>query len=256
VNPQLVIVFEDEHCIALAKPPGQFSQGAWAPAGEATLETAVRRYLCPADPSSVYLGIVHRLDRPTSGLLLWAKSAKPARRLSAQFQRRAVLKEYWGVAEVKRARPAAGPDPSQRASPVGPDASGTWTDWLTRPDETGVVSAVEPGTRGAREALTRWQVCADAGLPTGCAWLRLWPETGRTHQLRLQTGRRGLPFVGDSAYGSTQPFPVPHGIALHARFLRLRHPITGSELTLVAPLPESWPAGGINLPGSMESADS
>ena len=88
-------MFEDDHCLAVAKPPGQFTQGTWAPAGEITLETAVRQYLHPADPRSVYLGIVHRLDRPTSGLLLWAKTMKAARRLSAQFERRAVIKEYW-----------------------------------------------------------------------------------------------------------------------------------------------------------------
>ena len=73
--------------------------GPWAPPGEQTLEQEVREYLDPADPSSVYLGIVHRLDRPVSGLLVWAKTAKSARRLSQQFERRRVEKEYWAIVE-------------------------------------------------------------------------------------------------------------------------------------------------------------
>jgi 23S rRNA pseudouridine1911/1915/1917 synthase len=248
MNPQLVIVFEDDHCLALAKPPGQFTLGTWAPAGETTLERAVREHLGPADPGSVYLGIVHRLDRATSGLLLWAKTVKAARRLSRQFERRAVKKEYWGIVELKRE--AAGRELHQglEASQRGADGFGTWRDSLTRPDESGVVSAVEPGTRGAREAVTQWRYCAGASLPSGCAWLRLWPETGRTHQLRIQAARRGMPVVGDSAYGSTRSFPVPSGIALHARSLEFRHPITGSAMTLLAPVPVSWADAGMILP--------
>jgi 23S rRNA pseudouridine1911/1915/1917 synthase len=76
----LVVLYEDEHCLAVVKPPGQFTQGSWAPPDEITLETAVRQYLDPGDPASVYLGIVHRLDRPTSGLLIWAKTLKAAGR--------------------------------------------------------------------------------------------------------------------------------------------------------------------------------
>ncbi len=101
VNPHLEILFEDSHCLALVKPPGQFTQGEWAPAGEVTLETAVRRHLDAANPASVYLGIVHRLDRATSGVLIWAKTPKAARRLSSQFQSRKVVKEYWAIVETQ-----------------------------------------------------------------------------------------------------------------------------------------------------------
>src|SRR5262245_41947264 len=95
----LTILYEDSHCLAVAKPAGQFSQGGWAPPGEMTLEQAIRGYLNAGDPASVYLGIVHRLDRPTSGVLLWAKTPKAARRLSSQFERRRVVKEYWAIVE-------------------------------------------------------------------------------------------------------------------------------------------------------------
>ncbi len=99
MDEPLSILFEDDHCLALAKPAGQFSQGAWAPQGQITLETAVRRYLHPGDPHAAYVGFVHRLDRPTSGVILWAKTEKAARRLSIQFQKRLVLKEYWAIVE-------------------------------------------------------------------------------------------------------------------------------------------------------------
>jgi len=248
VNQALTIVFEDDHCLALAKPPGQFTQGTWAPAGEITLETAVRQYLQPADPHSAYLGIVHRLDRPTSGLLLWAKTMKAARRLSAQFERRTVAKEYWGIVELAGA--AAASELGHGFERVERDRAGVrvWSDWVTRANEIGVVSAVDLRTPGAREAVTRWRFAAATELSPRCAWLRLWPETGRTHQLRIQAARRGMPVVGDSAYGSTLPFPVPHGIALHSRSLQFHHPITGIETTLVAPLPSSWAALRMILP--------
>ena len=76
MNQPLAILYEDAHCLAVVKPPGQFTQGTWAPPGEITLETAVRHYLDPGDPGSVYLGIVHRLDRPTSGVLISGQDAQ------------------------------------------------------------------------------------------------------------------------------------------------------------------------------------
>ena len=255
MNQHLAIVFEDDHCLALAKPPGQLTQGTWAPAGEMTLETAVRQYLDPVDPSSPYLGIVHRLDRASSGLLLWAKTLRAARRLSSQFQGRVVTKEYWAIVEL------AGTTTSSQNTAGFEPASGepaelrVWVDWLTRANQSGVVSAVEPRTAGSREAITRWRLAVASALPTDCAWLRLWPETGRTHQLRIQAARRGMPIVGDSAYGSRLPSPAPGGIALHSRTLRFHHPTTGAQTTLVAPLPSSWQAAGIILPDASGSAE-
>jgi 23S rRNA pseudouridine1911/1915/1917 synthase len=249
VNAPADILFEDNHCLALAKPAGQFTQGSWAPAGEITLETAARRHLDPADPSSVYLGIVHRLDRPTSGVLVWAKTPKAARRLSSQFRSRTVGKEYWAIVETTGAVPIPEWDP--RTEPNAPEAAGgrIWRDWLTGAHATGTARAVGESTRGAREAVTRWRFGAAIALPPGCMWLQLWPETGRTHQLRVQSARRGMPILGDQDYGATLPWIPAPGIALHARSLRLRHPVTGAEMTLVAPLPAHWRAQGIVLPG-------
>jgi 23S rRNA pseudouridine1911/1915/1917 synthase len=238
VNQPLVILHEDPHCLAVVKPPGQFTQGSWAPPGEITLETAVREYLNPGDPSSVYLGIVHRLDRPTSGLLIWAKTTKAAQRLSTQFQRRRVVKEYWAIVESR---------PENAGRNTGEE---TWTDWLTHADAKGVVSVAQPHAKGAREATTKVRFEAAESLASQFTWLRLWPETGRTHQLRAQAAVRGMPILGDSAYGSTIPSRLTRGIALHARALSLNHPITGVQMTLVAPLPSTWADGGVAVPAA------
>ena len=237
MNQPLVVLHEDAHCLAVVKPPGQFTQGSWAPPGEITLETAVREYLNPGDPSSVYLGIVHRLDRPTSGVLIWAKTTKAAQRLSMQFERRRVVKEYWAIVE-------------SRPNDAGQNrAEETWTDWLTHADAKGVVGIALPHSRGAREAITKVRFEAARSLARDFTWLRLWPETGRTHQLRAQAAARGMPILGDTAYGSTILARLPRGIALHSRILSLKHPITGADMTLVAPLPSTWSDGGIDLSG-------
>ncbi len=232
----IVILHEDPHCLAVVKPPGQFTQGSWAPPDEITLETAVRQYLNPGDPDSVYLGIVHRLDRPTSGVLIWAKTTKAAQRLSTQFQRRRVVKEYWAIVESR---------PRSAGQKTGDE---TWIDWLTHADAKGVVNVALPHTHGAREAITTVRFEVAGSLASQFTWLRLWPRTGRTHQLRAQTAVRGMPILGDSAYGSTIASLPPRGIALHARALSFNHPITGAEMTLVAPLPSTWADGGIVLP--------
>jgi 23S rRNA pseudouridine1911/1915/1917 synthase len=244
----LSILFEDPHCLAVAKPAGQFTQGTWAPPGETTLESDVRAYLDPANPASVYLGIVHRLDRPTSGVLLWAKTLKAARRLSSQFQRRRVTKEYWAI--VTRSASNAPSEASFEESIFlrADGAETVWSDWLTRTNNAGVVTALDSAARGAREAVTRVRFEPATTLPGGYHWLRLWPDTGRTHQLRVQAARRGLPIVGDTAYGSTAPFAPPFSIALHARALGFFHPLSGVPLTTIAPLPPSWAAAGFNLP--------
>jgi 23S rRNA pseudouridine1911/1915/1917 synthase len=166
---------------------------------------------------------------------LWAKTAKAARRLSAQFERRQVRKEYWAISEVHE-------QPGMRSQGAAPDtdalSEGTWTDWLTSPGVPGVALVVAAGAPGSRLAVTRFRCEPASGLAADRKWLRLWPETGRTHQLRVQAAARGLPIIGDSTYGAREAFAP--GIALHARSLQLRHPILGTPLELIAPLPPSW----------------
>jgi 23S rRNA pseudouridine1911/1915/1917 synthase len=227
----LVILFEDPHCLAVVKPAGLLTQGTVA--GVPTLEAAVRRYLNPDGPRETYLGTVHRLDRPVSGVMVWAKTPKAARRLADQFARRSARKEYWAIVEGDAA--------AIRADEV-------WDDWLVHGDGPGVVRTTPPDTPGARRATTRVAIGHGPAvrLPAGTCWLRLRPETGRTHQLRAQASRRGLPIVGDGDYGAAGGFAC--GIALHARRLTVEHPVLRARLTWVAPLPVAWDAAGIALP--------
>src|SRR4051794_16835739 len=95
MNGPLVVLFEDPHCLVVAKPAGMLTQGTAA--GEPTLEAAVRRHRNHSAPASAYVVTVHRLDRPVSGVVVWAKTPKAARRLAAQFASRTVTKEYWAI---------------------------------------------------------------------------------------------------------------------------------------------------------------
>jgi 23S rRNA pseudouridine1911/1915/1917 synthase len=218
----LAILRDDPHLIAVVKPAGLLTQGYAG--GDSTLEDLVRRHLRPDDPASVYLGTVHRLDRPVSGVVVWAKTPRAARRLAAQFAGREVGKQYWALAE-------------------GPAAiEETWDDWLGPVDASGVARVVAEGSPGARRAVTRVRPLAGE-TPPGTAFLALEPETGRTHQLRAQASHRGRPIVGDAAYGSTRLFP--RGIALHARSLRFEHPALRDEVRLEAPVPAAWVEFGI-----------
>jgi 23S rRNA pseudouridine1911/1915/1917 synthase len=247
MTSHLEILYEDSACLAVVKAGGQFTQGTWAPPGEMTLEEAVRRHLDPLSPASVYLGIVHRLDRPTSGVLLWAKTPKAARRLSSQFEGRRVVKEYCAVVELGHREAGPERDAGSESLPDHPGEEATWCDWLTRTSTTGLARVVVPETPGARRAVTRVRRVAARALPPGCAGLRLWPQTGRTHQLRAQTAARGMPILGDSPYGSTGPFLLPEAIALHARSLEVMHPILQTRMVFWAPIPPEWRRQGIDL---------
>ena len=218
----LVILWEDPHGLATCKPAGLLTQ-AGADPDEPTLERLVRLHLRPGDPASAYVGTVHRLDRPVSGVVLWAKTPKAARRWSDQFARREARKEYWAVVEGD-AGPFAG--------------TGLLDDWIGHPDRQGRAPVGDPNAPKAARAVTRVEVVADAAVPNGCTRLSLWPETGRTHQLRAQLAARGRPIAGDATYGAVRPFP--EGIALHGRSLTVAHPVRREPMTWIAPVPAAW----------------
>lgn len=221
-----VILFEDNHCLAVAKPAGLLTQGV--PPGIPTLEAQVKAYLKERyqKAGNVYLGIPHRLDRPVSGAIVFARNTKAARRLAEQFRDRQVVKVYWAAVEGE----------------VTP-AEGTWEDGLLKLAEEARTERALPDTPGARQAVLRYrclQPCAGGTL------LELRPETGRMHQIRVQAALRGWPVRGDVLYGAKLPFGPPpelprdRVIALHARSLTFLHPIRYEPVTVVAPLPEAW----------------
>jgi len=224
--PMIAILHEDNHCLAVDKPAGLLSQGDST--GEPSVVDLARDYLKArfAKPGNVYVGLVHRLDRPTSGVLLLARTSKGASRLSEQFRDGQVAKTYEAIAEGS-----------------WPDEAGEWEDWLLKDDRTNVVAAVPPRTPGAQSARVAYRVIARR---PGRLTLELSPTTGRGHQLRVQLASRGLPIVGDSKYGARSRLMALDGlprIALHARELRFRHPTRPELLTIVAPPPADWPDG-------------
>jgi 23S rRNA pseudouridine1911/1915/1917 synthase len=216
--PALEILYEDNHCLAVAKPAGVVS--AHYQGDEETLDRAVRAYLKEKyhKPGNVFLGVVHRLDKPVSGVLLFARTSKAAARLSQQFREGSIEKVYWAIVEGEVQRQA-----------------GTLEDWLYRDRERGRVEVVEPHTEGARQSLLHYQKRAAHG---GLTFLEVRPQTGRTHQLRVQLAHHGNPICGDAKYGAVHTFAP--GIALHARSLTFLHPVRYEPVTLTADVPQHW----------------
>jgi 23S rRNA pseudouridine1911/1915/1917 synthase len=217
-RPVLDVLYEDNHCLAIAKPAGALSTHF---AGkEETLDRAVKAYLKEkyGKPGNVFLGIVHRLDRPVSGVLLFARTSKAAARLAEQFRQSTVEKVYWGVVEG-----------------TVRDAAGTVEDWLKKIVDQARVEVVEPRTAGSRQAVLHFQRRGEYG---GLTWMEIRPQTGRTHQLRVQMAHQGHPIYGDARYGSVHTFG--HAIALHARALTFLHPVRYEPITLTANVPQAW----------------
>ena len=216
----LDILHEDNHVIALNKPcgwPTTHFDGT-----DETIDRVVKEYLKEKyqKPGNVFLGVVHRLDKPTSGVLLFARTSKAAARLSEQFREGAVEKSYWAI---------AADTPGVLAE------AGTLEDWLLHDDAEMRVEVVPADTPGARPARLHYTLKARSD---GLAFLELRPQTGRKHQLRVQLAHRGCPIYGDRKYGST--FGLGDGIGLHARSLTFLHPTRAEPIALSADPPRTW----------------
>jgi 23S rRNA pseudouridine1911/1915/1917 synthase len=238
-NTPLDILYEDEHCIVINKAAGTMVHPA---AGQltGTLVNALL-YHCP-DLGGIggerRPGIVHRLDKDTSGVMVVAKTISSFHRLARQFKERQVQKEYVALVWGKFARDSGVID-----RPIG----------RHRSDRKKMSSRYSLANR--REAVTEWQVeesfKIDAGSTSNAwvSWLRLNPKTGRTHQIRVHLADLGFPIVGDKIYGHKktdhgrkhvsgsllQTFPRQ---ALHAERLSFLHPARGTPITFCAPVPQ------------------
>ncbi len=220
------IIFEDDSILVVNKPAGITTQ---APRAFESLESRVRLYLAAAvgcAPEDVYVGIPHRLDRPVTGVIVFAKTRQAARHLSKQIERRRVRKIYWSCVER-----------------VVEPLEGTWTDYLHKfhgQPKTAVVEATHPQ---GLESILHYRTL---GFHQAGSWLEIELETGRTHQIRVQSSSRGHPVLGDEAYGARLPFG-PHQdderlrrIALHARSLTFHHPKSKEQMMVEAPPTDSW----------------
>ncbi len=215
-------LFEDNHCLALDKPAGLLAQGDIT--GDRSVVDLARddlrqRY---AKPGNVYVGLIHRLDRPVSGVILLAKTSKAAARLSAQFHDRIVEKRYLALVE---------------GTPK--DEEGEWSDSLRKDQASNRVEVVALGSGDL--ATLAYRVL---GRTRGQSLIELRPTTGRGHQLRVQLASRGLPIVGDRKYGARSSLKAADGgfrIALHAAGLVFNHPTRGDRVELLSPMPLDWP---------------
>lgn len=214
----LTVLYEDNHCLAVVKPAGMLIAGDRT--GDESLLDRARAYIGEKyqKPGAVFLGLVHRLDRPVSGVVLFARTSKAASRLSEQFQKRTVEKRYQAVVEG-------------RISP----AEGTLIDWLIKDEEQNLVSRVASGTTGAREAILKYRTLK-SGQKNSLVQIDL--QTGRSHQIRVQLAGVGCPIVGDRKYGSATG--LRGTIALHAAALSFEHPTRKERISVSADIPEGW----------------
>ena len=235
---ELKILLEDGPLIAVNKPAVLLTQGV--PHGHPTLEADVKQYLRQkySKPGNVYLGVPHRLDRPVSGIVVFAKNSKAAARLAEQFRERTIRKIYLAVTERVPDQP-----------------SGRLADWLLKDAEAAHVTVVPPGTEGAKEAILDYRILVESN---GRALLEIELQTGRMHQIRVQLASRGWHICGDLQYGATlDPVQIAtydrlvSPIALHAHRLSLAHPIRFDRIELEAPVPPNWDRFGVadEIPG-------
>ncbi len=224
--------------MVINKPAGLLTQ---APRGIDSLEVRVKDFYRTRegkDPDAkVYLGLAHRIDRPVTGAIVFARHERAARKLCSQFAERTVKKTYWAFVEGL----------------VAPE-QGTWTDYLQKCPGKAHAEVVDADHPAAKHAVLHYRVLWHSPLGS---WLEVELETGRTHQIRVQAASRGYAVLGDSQYGSTMPFGLQQKdlrartIALHARQLGFLHPMTGAVVDVTAPLPCSWKP--LKLPAENEN---
>lgn len=222
------VLYEDNHLLVIDKPAGLTTQGA-LPSEPSAVEWA-RDYLKRkyAKPGNVFIGVVSRLDRDVSGVLVLARTSKGAARLNEQFRDRTVRKSYWAVVE-------GSPPETLRCEDLIAEDEAAKRMVVVDPQ-----LAAKHRTGDAQAAALSFQRIRKI---EGASLLEVELETGRKHQIRVQLAARGWPIVGDGKYGSRRRFGS--GIALHARRLEIRHPTRDESLAFEAKPPASWASLGL-----------
>lgn len=218
-NLNLEVIYEDNHLIAVNKPANVLVHGDQT--GDVTLADMVKAYIKDryGKPGEVFLGVVHRLDRPASGVVVFARTSKALERMNKLFAERQIDKTYWAVT-VKR------PDP----------LSGSLIHYIVKDRQRNVAHAHDPNSRrasmGKRSELS-YKMIAEIG---DNYLLEVRPETGRPHQIRVQLAKAGWPIRGDLKYGA--PTPMQDGsICLHCKRLSFVHPVRKEPITIEAETP-------------------
>ena len=209
------VLLEDNHLLAVAKPPGLATMGA-AP-GKPTLLEEAKRYIKQkyGKPGEVYLGVVSRLDAPVSGVVMLARTSKAAARLTAAFRERRVEKLYAAIVEGEASA-----------------TEGSLVHFLRKDEDRQRMFATADAREGSQRAELDYRVVTPRAE---CSLLLVRPTTGRKHQIRVQLAKAVGAILGDRKYGAASSFQP--GIALHSLRLRLEHPVRREPIEITCPPP-------------------
>ena len=211
------ILFEDNHIIALNKKSGEIVQGDKT--GDVPLSDKLKDYVKEKmqKPGSVFIGVVHRIDRPVTGVVLFARTSKALTRINEMFREKKIKKTYWALVKNKP-----------------PEDSGTLIHYLKKDEKSNKSTAYDNEVSKSLRAWLDYKVISKSD---NYYLLEIDPHTGRHHQIRVQLAAMGCPIKGDVKYG----FARGNGdgsIHLHARKIEFVHPVRKEEIILTAPLPE------------------
>jgi 23S rRNA pseudouridine1911/1915/1917 synthase len=211
------ILYEDNHIIAVNKTNSEIVQGDKT--GDISLDRIVKQYIKEKykKPGEVFLGVTHRLDRPVSGVVLFAKTSKALTRLNKIFKEREIRKVYWAI--VKN-RP--------------PEERGRLEHFIVRNEKLNKSFASDREVDGSKKAALTYGIIGDSN---NYFLLEIQLETGRHHQIRAQLAKIGCPIKGDLKYGFDRS-DKNGGISLHSRSVEFIHPVRKESLTIVAPAPD------------------
>lgn len=213
----MVVLYEDNHIIAVSKAVGEITQGDKT--GDRTLGDDVKEYIKVKynKPGEVFLGVTHRLDRPTTGVVLFARTGKALSRLNEMFRtHHAIRKTYWAVVQGA---------PRQREARL--------ENWLTRNEKLNKSFIVGKEQGDAKQAILTYKTLA---VGEHYSLLEVDLQTGRHHQIRCQLAAIGCPIRGDLKYGAKRSNP-DGGISLHARQIEFIHPVSKEHIVITAPTP-------------------
>lgn len=211
------ILYEDNHLVIVNKLCGELCQGDET--GDETLADVLKRYLKEKynKPGNVYLGIPHRLDRPTSGIMVYAKTEKALVRLNEAFRGDGVHKTYWAIVDT-----------------LPPEREEVLTHYIVRNSQTNKSTAFRKEVKGSKKAVLKYTLLASSDR---YHLLEIELYTGRHHQIRAQLKAIGVHIKGDLKYGAARS-NSDGGICLHARKITFIHPVRKEEMTVVAPPPK------------------
>ena len=219
------IVYEDNHLIIVYKHSGEIVQGDKT--GDVPLSEDVKCYLKEKyqKPGNVFLGVVHRLDRPVAGLVVFAKTSKALTRLNKMFRDGEVHKTYWAITKN-----------------LPPQSEGTLTDWLVRNEKQNKSYAYDHEVPNSKKAILKYRLI---GQSDHYCLLEVNLMTGRHHQIRCQLAQMGCPIKGDLKYGAQRSNP-DGSICLLAHHVEFVHPVSKQLISLDSPLPEDklWQVWG------------